>query len=165
MSWILEKTIYKILDRTILTIFLTVLSPSQNVLEMLEKHKKEPCMSHGHEYGSIHIVPNSIFAKNAWNRNKRWPFDEKLWRILEGTVWVGLYYLLKIVESFVKGQYGSKRIVFYDFFAVVQFRKLVIARFKGQYGSSADDTVHSVLVDNLVHKDKFGWNNEAILAR
>ena len=56
----------------------------------------------------------------------------------------------------MKGQHGSKRIVFYDFFAVVQFRKLVIARFKGQYGSSADDTVHSVLVDNLVHKDKFG---------
>ena len=45
---------------------------------------------------------------------------------------------------------------FMIFFAVAQFRKLVIAGSKGQYGSSGDDTVHSVLVDNLVHKDKLG---------
>ena len=32
---------------------------------------------------------------------------------------------LKIDENFVKGQYGSNRIVFYDFFALPQFRKQV----------------------------------------
>ena len=37
-------------------------------------------------------------------------------RILESTIWVGLYYLLKIDENFVKGQYGLNQIVFYDFF-------------------------------------------------
>ena len=70
MCWILEKTIYKILEITILTIFLTVLSLSQNMLEMLEKRKKEPCMIFVKvnliflkgQYGSTHIVPDSIFA-------------------------------------------------------------------------------------------------------
>ena len=38
--------------------------------------------------------------------------------ILERTIWVWLYYLLNIDENFVKGQYGSKGIVFYNFFAV-----------------------------------------------
>ena len=33
-------------------------------------------------------------------------------------MWVGLYYLLKIDENFVKGQYGSGFIVFSDFFAL-----------------------------------------------
>ena len=51
---------------------------------------------------------------------------------------------MNIDESFVKGQHGSNRLVFYNFFAVPQFRKLLITRFTGQYGSSADDTVHSV---------------------
>ena len=31
-------------------------------------------------------------------------------------------------------------------------------RFKGYYGSSAVDMVHSVQMDNLVHKDNTGWN-------
>ena len=44
-------------------------------------------------------------------------------RILERTVLVGLYYLLKIGENFVEGQYGSNRIVFNDFFAVPRFQK------------------------------------------
>ena len=30
--------------------------------------------------------------------------------------------------------------------------------FKGHYGSSADDTVHGVQMDNLVRKDNTGWN-------
>ena len=42
-------------------------------------------------------------------------------RTLERTIWVGLYFLLKIDENFAKGQYGSNKIVFYDFFAVPQF--------------------------------------------
>ena len=32
-------------------------------------------------------------------------------RILETSIWVVLHYLLKIDENFVKGQYGSNRIV------------------------------------------------------
>ena len=32
-------------------------------------------------------------------------------RILERTIWVVLHYLLKIDKNFVKGQYGSNRIV------------------------------------------------------
>ena len=45
-------------------------------------------------------------------------------RVLERTIWLGLYYLLKIDENFVKGQYGSNCIVFYDFFlAYPGFRK------------------------------------------
>ena len=54
-------------------------------------------------------------------------------------------------KSFVKGEYGSNRIVFYNFFAVLRFRKLIIARFKGQYGSKEDDTVHSVQINKMVH--------------
>ena len=91
---------------------------------------------------------------------------------------------MEIYKETLRGQYGLGCIVFWRllkvlwndnmdqtvlsfmiFFAVAQFRKLVIAGSKGQYGSSGDDTVHSVLVDNLVHKDKLGWNIEAILAR
>ena len=70
MSWIFEKTIYKILDRAILAIFLTVLSL---VLEMLEKYKKEPCVFFikfnliflKGQYGSTRSVPYSSFAKDA----------------------------------------------------------------------------------------------------
>ena len=81
-------------------------------------------------------------------------------RIVKRTVWVGLYYLLKIDENFVKRRYGSNRIVFYYFFAVPRFQKTrKIARFKGRYGSSADDTVHGVQMGNSVHKDNAGWNN------
>ena len=32
------------------------------------------------------------------------------------TIWVGLYYLLKIDETFAKGQYGLNCIIFHDFF-------------------------------------------------
>ena len=39
-------------------------------------------------------------------------YKESLW----GAIWVGLYYLLKIDEHFVTGQYGSNHIVFYDTF-------------------------------------------------
>ena len=77
------------------------------------------------------ILPDLSFSKDAWNRNKTQAFDGNLemilenteWvnRILERTTWVRLYYLLKIAENFVKGQYESNRIVFYDFFAVPQF--------------------------------------------
>ena len=35
--------------------------------------------------------------------------------------------------------------------------KLSRCRFKGRYGSSANDTVHGVQMDNLVHKDNTGW--------
>ena len=64
----------------------TVLWLSHNVLEMLEKYKKEPCMFFTKvnriflkgQYGSIRIVPDSSFAKDAWNRNKRRPFDGNL---------------------------------------------------------------------------------------
>ena len=91
---------------------------------------------------------------------------------------------MEIYKESLRGQYGLGCIIFWRllkvlwkdnmdqtvlsfmyFSAVAQFRKLVIARFKGQCGSSSDDTVHSVLVDNLVHKDKLGWNIETILAR
>ena len=91
---------------------------------------------------------------------------------------------MEIYEESLRGQYGLGCIIFWRllnvlwkdnmdqtvlsfmiFFAVAQFRKLAIAGFTGQYGSSAEDTVHSVLVENLVHKDKLGWNIEAILAR
>ena len=67
---------------------------------------------------TICVKPYSIFSKDAGNRNKIRTFDGNLQRILERTIWVGLYYLLKIDENFVKGEYGSNRIVFYDFFAV-----------------------------------------------
>ena len=56
--------------------------------------------------------------------NKRVAFEGDLYRILESTIWVGLYYLLKIDENFVKGQCGSNRIVFNDFFGLLRFRKL-----------------------------------------
>ena len=50
-----------------------VLSLSQNVLEMLEKYKKEPCVFFikvnqiflKGQYGSSRIVPDSSFAKDA----------------------------------------------------------------------------------------------------
>ena len=32
-----------------------------------------------------------------------------------------------------------------------------VARFKGHYGSSVDDTVHGVQLENLIHKDNTGW--------
>ena len=35
----------------------------------------------------------------------------------------------------------------------------VNSEFNGRYGSSADDTVHGVQMDNLVHKDNTGWNS------
>ena len=41
-------------------------------------------------------------------------------KILERTIWVGLYYLLKIDENFVK---GPNQIVFYDFLSYPGFRK------------------------------------------
>ena len=34
-----------------------------------------------------------------------------------------------------------------------------MVRFKGRYGSSEDDTVHGVQMDNLVHKGNTGWNS------
>ena len=37
-----------------------------------------------------------------------------------------------------------------------------MTRFNGCYGSSADNTVHSVQMDNLVHKDITGWNTVTI---
>ena len=39
------------------------------------------------------------------------------------TIWTRLYYLLKIDENFVKGQYGPNHILVYDFFAVPWFKK------------------------------------------
>ena len=67
---------------------------------------------------------------------------------------------MKIDESFLKGQYGLNRIVFYDFLPYPGFRKPgKIARFNGRYGSSVDDTVHGVQMDNLVHKENTGWNS------
>ena len=33
-----------------------------------------------------------------------------------------------------------------------------MARFKGSYGSNADDTFHDVQMDNLIQKDNTGWN-------
>ena len=69
----LKKTIYKILDRTILSIFLTVLSLSQNMLELLEKYKKESCVFFikvnliflKGQYGSTRSFPDSSFVKDA----------------------------------------------------------------------------------------------------
>ena len=64
----------------------TVFSLSQNVLEMLEKYKKEPCVSFMKvnqiflkgQCRSTRIVPNSSLAKDASNRNKRQAFDGNL---------------------------------------------------------------------------------------
>ena len=39
------------------------------------------------------------------------------------TIWTRLYYLLKIDENFVKGQYEPNHILVYDFFAVPWFKK------------------------------------------
>ena len=104
--------------------------------------------------------------KQAFDGNLEMILENTKWvnRILERTTWVRLYYLLKIAENFVKGQYESNRIVFYDFFAVPQFQKTrQIARFKGHYGSSMDGMVHSVQMDNLVHKDNMGWNRSTLV--
>ena len=77
------------------------------------------------------IVPNSSFQKmletevkqellmEIYKESLRRQYGSN--RILERTIWVRLYYLLKIDENFVKGQYGSNHIVFYDFFSVPQF--------------------------------------------
>ena len=66
---------------------------------------------------------------------------------------------MKIDENFVAQQYGSNRIVFYDALPYPGLRKPgKIARFNGCNCSSADETVHGVQMDNLVHKDKTGWN-------
>ena len=71
-----------------------------------------------------HIVLDSNFSKDAWNRNKTQGFDGNLKIILETTIWVRLYYHLKIDANFVKWQYGLNCIVLYDFIAEPNFRKL-----------------------------------------
>ena len=61
----------------------TVLPLAQNLLEILEKYNNEPnvlfikadqIFLKGH-YGSTHIIPDSNFWKDAWNRNKTQDFD------------------------------------------------------------------------------------------
>ena len=61
----------------------TVLSLSQNVLEMLEKYKKEPYVFFikvnqiflKGQCGSTRTVPDPSFSKVEWNRNKAQVFD------------------------------------------------------------------------------------------
>ena len=61
----------------------TVLPLGQNLLEMLEKYSNEPYVFFikvdqiflKGQYGSTHIVPDSNFSKDAWNRNKTQAFD------------------------------------------------------------------------------------------
>ena len=86
--------LYKIFGSTIwvkskctrYSFLMNILWLSQNVLEMLEKYNKEPCVLFikvngiflKGQYGSTRIVPGSSFARNARNRNKRRPFDGNL---------------------------------------------------------------------------------------
>ena len=58
----------------------------------------------------------------------------------------------------MKRQYGLNQIAFYDFFChtPVLENQVQIASFKGPYGSSVNDTVHSVQMDNLIHQDNTG---------
>ena len=56
---------------------------------------------------------------------------------------------MKIVENFVEGQYAN--IIFCEFVAVVSFWNTYRrARFKGCFGSRADNMVHSVQKVNSV---------------
>ena len=73
------------------------------------------------QYGSTHIVPDSSFSKNASeikHEHLMEIYKESLRRqcgsdwILERTMWVRLYYLLKIDDNFMKGQHGSNHTVF-----------------------------------------------------
>ena len=75
-----------------------ILSPIQIFQKMLETEIKKELL--------MEIYKESLRRK----------YESK--RVLERTIWVGLYYPLKIDENFVKGQYGLNQIVFYDFFAV-----------------------------------------------
>ena len=61
----------------------TVLPLGQNLLEKLEKYNNKPYVFFikvDHiflkgQYGSTHIVPDSHFSKDAWNRHKTQAFD------------------------------------------------------------------------------------------
>ena len=117
------------------------------------------------QYQSTCIVPNSSFAQDAWNINKR--------RVL-----------MEIYKEFLRGQYGlwdvlsfqdwwkfCERAIWIKPYCLLWFFLLypglenqLIARFKGQYGSSANDTIHWVQINNFVHKDNSDWNTKAILA-
>ena len=79
---------------------------------------------------------------------------------LERTMWVKLYYILKIDENFVKVRKNMDQIVLsLMIFLPYPGLESWVARFKGRYGSSADDTEFMVCVqmDNLVHKDNTNW--------
>ena len=64
----------------------TLLSRSQNVLEMLEKYTKAPYVFFikvnqiflKGQYASTCIVSDSSFSKDAWNRNETRAFDGNL---------------------------------------------------------------------------------------
>ena len=61
----------------------TVLPLGQNLLKILKKYNNEPYMFFikigqifvKGQYGSTHIVRDSNFSKDAWNRNKIRAFD------------------------------------------------------------------------------------------
>ena len=62
----------------------------------------------------------------------------------------------KFDENVMKGEYGSNRIVFHDFCGISVIGNGWIARFKGHSGSTTDNMVHSVQMDNLGHEDSMG---------
>ena len=83
-------------------------------------------------------------------------------RKLERTIWVGLYYLLKTDENFVKGQYGSNLIiVFYDFFCrtpVLEIRinseiEGTIWLKRGRYGSRCSNGQFGSLGEHGLEQD------------
>ena len=91
-------------------------------------------------------------------------FKRYLNRIPEKTVWVRLYYLLKVDEKFCERTIWIEPNCCLWLFCLTPFlENQVNLRFKGRYGSSTGDTVHDVQMDNLVHKDITGWNSKSCL--
>ena len=91
-------------------------------------------------------------------------------------------FLMEIYKESLRGQYRSDCTIFWWLmknlwkdnmdWTILSFIYLLypgfykiryIARFKGRHSSGADNTVHSVQMDNLVHKDNTSWNKINLL--
>ena len=91
-------------------------------------------------------------------------------------------FLMEIYKESLRGQYRSDCTIFWWLmknlwkdnmdWTILSFIYLLypgfykiryIARFKGRHSSGADNTVHSVQMDNLVHKDNTSWSKINLL--
>ena len=91
-------------------------------------------------------------------------------------------FLMEIYKESLRGQYRSDCTIFWWLmknlwkdnmdWTILSFIYLLypgfykiryIARFKGRHSSGTDNTVHSVQMDNLVHKDNTSWSKINLL--